>query len=311
MSTASSATAACESAPKLRVGICQIKVGESKENNIARAEAAIAEAKSKGAQLVVLPEIWNGPYSTTAFPKYAEPLPSIGQKPDAKTSPSAAMLCKAAKQHGVWLVGGSVSEREEGAGKEDKLYNCSLIINPSGAIVGKHRKAHLFDIDIPGRVTFRESDSLTAGGGATVVDTGSTFAGMIGVGICYDMRFPELATVMRQRGCRLLVYPGAFNMTTGPLHWELLQRARAVDNAAFVVTCSPARAKGAGYVAYGHSSVISPMGEVLCDAGVDDNVSVVEVDMGAVDSMRASIPCWTQKRHDIYETVDKQGGGKM
>ena len=106
------------------------------------------------------------------------------------------------------------------------------------------RKTHLFDIDIPGKITFKESLTLTPGQGPTVVDTD---AGRLGIGICYDMRFPELAQIYAQRGAQLIVYPGAFNTTTGPLHWELLQRARAVDNQLFVASCSPARNPTSGY----------------------------------------------------------------
>ena len=162
---------------------------------------------------------------------------------------------------------------------------------------------HLFDIDIPGKIKFKESDSLTPGSDVTVFDSPW---GKIGVGICYDLRFPEFATIMRQKGCKLLIYPGAFNMTTGPLHWQLLQRARAVDNQVYVVTCSPARHKSSGYVAFGHSHVITPMGEVIGDAGEGDNVIVVDIDMEQVESMRQGIPCWTQKRPDLYDTIAKK-----
>ena len=169
----------------------------------------------------------------------------MGNKPDPKESPSTAMLCRTAQKCNIWLVGGSVPEREVVNGHEH-LFNTCIVVNPRGEIVGKHRKVHLFDIDIPGKVTFKESDSLSAGNEITVVNT--PWGGM-GVGICYDIRFPELALLMRQKGCRLIVYPGAFNMVTGPAHWELLQQARAVDNQLYVAACSPARnTTSGGYV---------------------------------------------------------------
>lgn len=286
-----------------KLGICQIRVESDKGANIERARSAISEAKRKGAQIAVLPEIWNGPYNTKSFPVYAEILPKVGEKPDPKLSPSATMLCEEAKKQNVWLVGGSISEKEvNSADGTEKIFNTSLVVDNRGNVVGKHRKVHLFDIDIPGKITFKESDSLTPGSEVTVFDSPW---GKIGVGICYDLRFPELATVMRQKGCKLLIYPGAFNMTTGPLHWQLLQRARAVDNQVYVVTCSPARHKSAGYVAYGHSHVIAPMGEVIGDAGEGDNVIVVDIDMNQVESMRQGIPCWSQKRFDLYDTIAK------
>jgi len=117
----------------------------------------------------------------------------------------------------------------------------------------------LFDIDVPGKITFKESDTLSPGDNLTIIDSPW---GKIGVGICYDIRFPELAMLMREKGVGLMVYPGAFNTTTGPLHWELLQRARAVDNQVFVATASPARNPDSSYQAWGHSSLISPWGEV-------------------------------------------------
>jgi omega-amidase len=121
------------------------------------------------------------------------------------------------------------------------------------------RKTHLFDIEIPGKIKFKESDTLTAGDSLSCVDTKY---GKIGVGICYDLRFPELCMAYRQRGAKLVVFPGAFNMTTGPVHWQLLQQARAVDNQLFIASCSPARNLEASYTAWGHSMVVDPFGEV-------------------------------------------------
>lgn len=286
--------------PPLRLGLCQIAVGADKGANIANAQKALMAAAAGGANLAVLPECWNSPYSTASFPVYAEVVPDVGETPIADVSPSASMLCAVAKEKDLWLVGGSVPERVR-ADSGDKLYNTCLVINPSGHIVGKHRKVHLFDIDVPGRITFKESDSLSAGGSVTVVDTPW---GGLGVGICYDIRFPELAIVMRQRGCNIIVYPGAFNMVTGPAHWELLQRARAVDNQVFVATCSPARdTSSGGYVAWGHSTVVNPWGEVIQNAGPGEAVVFADIKLEEVDNMRQNIPCWTQKRTDLYSVA--------
>lgn len=183
------------------------------------------------------------------------------------------------------------------------MYNTCVVLNTDGNIIAKHRKVHLFDIDIPGKITFKESDSLSSGNNITVV---STPWGPLGVGICYDIRFPEFAAVMRQKGCRWLIYPGAFNMTTGPLHWELLQRARAVDNQLFVLTCSPAR-NVEGYMAYGYSMAVSPWGNILTKANENEQTVYCDLDFNEVETMRENIPCWKQKRNDIYEIsgVDK------
>lgn len=296
---------------KLTVAVCQVSVSADKLQNIEHVKGVVSSACLAKIDVVVLPEIWNSPYATTSFPVNAEILPSVGQLPDEIESPSASMLCELAKKFGVYIVGGSVPEKESNAitGKEN-IYNTCLVINPSGEIVGKHRKVHLFDINVPGKIAFKESDSLTAGDEACIVDTPW---GLMGVGICYDIRFPELAMIMRARGCRMLFYPGAFNMVTGPAHWELLQRARAVDNQVFVIACSPARISAAesssnpkAYVAWGHSSVVSPWGDILASAATEEETIYAELDFESVDTMRANIPCWLQKRNDVYEVVEKR-----
>ena len=151
-------------------------------------------------KLVVLPECWNSPYDTSSFPVYAEAVPAVGTKGstvDGTASPSTKMMCDEAKKHGVYLVGGSVPEREG-----ELVYNTCVVVNPDGDIIGKHRKVHLFDIDVPGKITFKESDTLTAGKDVTVFDTPF---GRVGVGICYDIRFPELTMLMRAEGCDMVV----------------------------------------------------------------------------------------------------------
>lgn len=148
----------------------------------------------------MLPECWNSPYSTACFPIYAEKVPDIGQKVDESASPSISMLARKAIEHKIWIVGGSVPEVDG-----DLLYNTCVVFDSEGNIVGKHRKIHLFDIDVPGRIKFKESDALAAGQSPTLIDSPW---GPIGVGICYDIRFPEYAILLRQKGAHLLVYPG-------------------------------------------------------------------------------------------------------
>jgi omega-amidase len=207
------------------------------------------------------------------------------------------MLTRKAKEKKIWIVGGSVPEKDS---QDAKLYNTCVIINPEGEIVGKHRKVHLFDINVPGKITFKESDSLSPGNEATLIDTFPW--GPLGVGICYDIRFPEYAMMLRSKGAKILVYPGAFNMTTGPAHWELLQRARAVDNQLYVISCSPARDESSGgYVAWGHSTIVSPWGDIVAKAGPGEEVVNAEIDLKNVEEMIDNIPCWTQKRNDMYD----------
>lgn len=289
---------------EMRIALCQMQVGSCKEENIENARKLLFKAVEGKAKVAVLPEIWNSPYSTSSFGVYAEHIPSVGESIiNELTSPSTRMLCEQAKTDNIWIIGGSIPEKEIDQFETCRLYNTCVIVNPLGQIVGKHRKIHLFDIDVPGKIKFKESDSLTPGNCVTTFDTEW---GKLGVGICYDIRFPELAMLMRQRGCVMMIYPGAFNMITGPAHWELLQRARAVDNQVYVATCSPARNElSDGYIAWGHSSIVSPWGEVISNAGPGENVVFADIDFENVHSMRQNIPCWHQKRTDLYELLDK------
>mgnify|MGYP002783607475 CR=1 FL=1 len=298
----------------LRVGLCQFHVSANKQDNHETAKSYLAEAAQKGVQLAVLPEIWNSPYATAAFPEYAESLPNVGDC-SASMSPSSQILIDAAKEHGLWIVGGSIPERlEEKDGDSnvvEKIYNTCLVISPAGEVVAKHRKVHLFDIDVPGGITFFESETLSPG--QTVTHFASPF-GEIGVGICYDIRFGELAMIMRQKyNCVILIYPGAFNLTTGPAHWELLQRARAVDNQCFVITASPARAttsnddkasKYPQYTAWGHSTVVSPWGDIVATTDEKAGVVIADLDLGRVEEVRKAIPIGLQRRPDLYQLVE-------
>jgi len=274
---------------KFRLALVQLAVGSNKADNLARAVARVGEAARAGAQLVSLPECFNSPYGTQHFSEYSELVPS---------GASCQALSEAAKEHRVYLVGGSIPEREG-----EKLYNTSTVWCPEGHLIATHRKIHLFDIHVPGKITFTESEVLSPGSQPT---TFSTPWGEVGLGICYDIRFAELAQLYRDRGCKLLIYPGAFNMTTGPAHWELLARARALDNQVFVATPSPARDTEAGYVAWGHSSVVNAWGEVISKAGEGEEIIYAEIDVESVSSVRAMIPISGQRRDDLYSVLDKE-----
>lgn len=283
--------------------------GSDKAANLAHAKEMIAKAVQGGQEgrkpdVVVLPEIFNSPYATNMFRKYAE---RIGWTPESKDSfdvsktegESVRMLSEAAKEHGIWLIGGSIPELSE----DDKVYNSSPTFNKDGKLVAVHRKVHLFDIDIPNGITFKESETLTGGDWQTLIDTEF---GKIGVGICYDVRFPELAMIAARKGCVAMIYPAAFNLVTGPVHWDLVQRARAVDNQIFVGMCSPARAtSGDGYKAWGHSSVFDPMGKCLQQLDEKEGILFADIEMDTLNSARAGIPVAVQRRFDVYADVSK------
>lgn len=352
LSPSSTARAMSSNSDVVKVALLQFKVSASKSKNHEVAKAYLTDAASKGAQLAVLPEIWNGPYATAAFGDTAEVLPDVGYQyihddttprtsndDDRDTimiSPSAKVLFQQAIEHGMYIVGGSISEVvKQNTDNEDddtntKIYNTCLIINPEGKLVGKHRKVHLFDIDVPGKITFKESDTLSPGTGITSFDAGEPF-GRIGVGICYDIRFPEYSMMLSQKqNCNILIFPGAFNPTTGPAHWELLQRARALDNQCYVLTASPARTteeeakaeaasneseggdgNGNGgtliyphYTAWGHSTAVSPWGEVIATCDEQEHLIICDLDMARVQEIRSSIPIRVQKRCDLYQLSD-------
>ncbi|CAH0479789.1 unnamed protein product [Peronospora belbahrii] len=289
MSTASS---------KFKLALCQIAVTNDKQKNIATATAAVTEAAKNAAQVVSLPECWNSPYATTSFPQYAEVIPEKKEMLSENDHPSTFALSQLAAKLQIYLVGGSIPEKDAAG----KVYNTSVIFTPEGEILGKHRKVHLFDIDVPGKITFKESDTLSPGNHLTLFDTPY---GKIGVGICYDIRFPELSMLMKKQGAKILLFPGAFNLTTGPAHWELLQRARAVDNQVYVAAASPARGPESGYQAWGHSTVVSPWGEVVATCDHGECIVYADVDMEKVEEMRRNIPTSNQLRSDIYELIQK------
>ncbi|KAJ1949184.1 Omega-amidase nit3 [Linderina macrospora] len=205
-----------------------------------------------------------------------------------------------ARDGNVYLVGGSIPERETGTAN---LFNTCTVWNPAGELIAKHRKVHLFDIDFPGKIVFKESDVLKPGNSLTQF---STPWGKFGVGICYDMRFPELAMIAARRGCVGMIYPGAFNLTTGPMHWELLLRARAMDNQIFVAGCSPARDLEATYHAWGHSTVVNPFAKVIATTEEKQDIVYADLDLGLIDEVRQSVPIYAQRRFDVYDDVSAE-----
>lgn len=266
------------------VGVCQMSVGPSKEKNLARAAAMAGEAAANGASLVVLPEMFNCPYKESLFPVFAEAYPE-GQ--------TFQMLARTAQKENIYLIGGSVPERDG-----DAIYNTSFAFDPRGQLIARHRKVHLFDVDITGGVTFQESKTLGRGKQITVAKTDlCTF----GLAICYDIRFPELCRLMVLEGAEIIIIPGAFNMKTGPAHWELLLRARAVDNQAYLVGAAPARDLQASYVSYGHSAVVDPWGDIVARADEKEAIIYAEVNPGLLAKTRRELPLLLHRRNDLYE----------
>lgn len=266
----------------LTVAQVQMRVTRDKAENIAAACRLIRRAAEQGAEFVMLPEMFCCPYENGAFRPYGE----------EQDGPAQRALSALAAALGIWIVGGSIPELEE-----NRVYNTSFVYDSAGRQVARHRKMHLFDISVEGGQTFRESDTLSPGGEITVFDTPW---GMMGLCICFDLRFEELARLMALRGARVIFVPAAFNMTTGPAHWELLFRQRAVDNQLFTVGTSPARSESEIYVAWGHSIVCDPWGSVLHQCGAEEEILITSLDLHRVESVRRQLPILRARREDIY-----------
>eukprot|EP00112_Aurelia_sp_Birch-Aquarium-sp1_P016075 Seg361.4 transcript_id=Seg361.4/GoldUCD/mRNA.D3Y31 product="Omega-amidase NIT2" protein_id=Seg361.4/GoldUCD/D3Y31 len=192
----------------IKLALVQLHMSANKSHILSRARSMINEAAKNGAKIVSLPECFNSPYGLEHFANYAETIPGE----------STNMLSEAAKELNIHIVGGSIPESKDG-----KLFNTCAIFGPDGALVDTYRKIHLADLDIPGRMTFIESNVLSPGNRLTTFNAGPC---KVGIGICYDLRFPEIAQIYEQQGCNLLIYPAVFNKATGPHHWELLLRGR-------------------------------------------------------------------------------------
>ena len=269
-----------------KIAICQMNVINNKQDNISCALSNIHEAAKNKADIVVLPEMFNCPYENSQFTQYAEAR---------EDSPTLKALSGCARDLGVYIVGGSIPEFDDG-----NIYNTSFVFNRMGDIIARHRKVHLFNIDVPGGITFRESDILNAGGEVTVFETEY---GKIGLAICFDIRFPELFRLMVLKGAGLIIVPAAFNMVTGPAHWEVLIRARAVDNQLYVAAASPARDENANYIAYGNSIVADPWGKVTARAGAGMEILYSDIDPNYVESVRKQLPVLSGLRSDIYRLI--------
>ncbi|XP_030369836.1 omega-amidase NIT2-like [Scaptodrosophila lebanonensis] len=282
-------------ANKLTLALLQLPVGTDVVTNVREAVRCVGELKAENPllQLAILPESFNAPYGVEHFAKYAERVP------DGQTCRALSQL---ARQLGIYIIGGSIIERDG-----NRLYNTCTVWSPTGQLIGKHRKIHLFTMSIEaangGGVQFDEAAVLTAGDDVTVVEIGQH---KVGLGVCHDKRFEELARIYRSMGCSMLVYPSAFCICQGPMHWELLQRARATDNQLFVVTCSPARNNMSGYVAYGHSMIVDPWARVQREAGEGPELIVEQIDFDLVDEVRRQIPINKQRRTDVYTRAQKQ-----
>ena len=267
------------------LAVCQLRTETDYDATLDKAAAMIHEAAASGASVVVLPEMFSCPYSREYF--------------HAAAKRGHADVCRRlsgfARDNRVVLVGGSVPEAEDGL-----LYNTAFVYDENGELLARHRKVHLFDVDLPG-MHFHESHTFTPGRDITVFDT--RFA-RFGLAICFDVRFPELFRAMARRGAEVICLPAQFNMTTGPAHWEATMRMRAVDNELFFVAASAARYEGFSYECWGHSLILDPYGTALAAADETEQIILAELDLNRIDEVRAQLPTFLHLREDVYTVAN-------
>ena len=269
----------------LKIAVCQLRTELEQDVTLAKAGNMVKEAAQNGADMVALPEMFNCPYSSGFFRKIA----SLGHET------TVAAMSRWARENSVILIGGSIPEVD---GK--RIYNTSFVFDRNGQQIARHRKVHLFDVDLPG-MRFKESDTFTPGEDITVFDTEY---GKMGLAICFDVRFPELFRAMAKRGAQIIFLPAQFNMTTGPAHWDLQLRCRAVDNECFFVAAAAARYEGFDYECWGHSMIIDPYGTKLADCDEKEQIIYADVDLERIAQVRAQLPTFLHLRSELYPVAE-------
>jgi predicted amidohydrolase len=268
----------------MRVAAVQLNSTDDKARNLETAERLVRAAAADGAALVALPEKWSILGDPDALRAGAEPL-------DGPTLTAAAAW---ARELGIHLVAGSVAERLPGG---DRLANTSVLLGPDGDQLAVYRKIHLFDVDVGG-VAYRESALEDAGEELVTAPVGDVELGME---ICYDVRFPELSRILALRGARLITLPSAFTRPTGSGHWEVLVRARAIENQVFVVAAGQIGQAPPHYDSWGHSMIVDPWGVVLAEAPDEECFVAADLDLAEQDRVRETLPALANRRPAVYE----------
>jgi omega-amidase len=270
---------------KVKIGICQLKQDLDISSNIRKAADIAEKAAGNGADIVVLPEMFLCPYE-----------PFYIKKAVRSAEYAIDVLKKTALSNRIYIVAGSVPWPTG----EAKPYNRAFVINPAGEEIFFHDKMHLFDCDPSGGMKVVESATVHAG---NTLGAFETPWGMCSVIVCYDIRFTPLTQLLANMGVRILFIPAAFSMTTGPAHWEMLVRMRAMELQGYVAGVQPARNNGFNYIPYGHSIVAGPFGEVIADLGEEESLRVIDIDMNECDNLKKRFPLLEHRRSDLYRTV--------
>ncbi len=271
----------------MRVAAVQVNSTADKGRNFEAAERLVRAAAADGAQLVVLPEKWNLLGDGEELRAGAEPL----------DGPTISAARSWAGELGVQLVAGSIAERVEG---QDKLANTSVLIGSDGEVEAAYRKIHMFDVDVGG-VAYRESDHEQGGEEIVTAELHGALQGLtLGMTVCYDLRFPELYRILAVRGARVITVPSAFTLHTGKDHWEVLLRARAIENQAFVVAPNQIGEAPPHYHSYGRSMILDPWGVVLAQAPDEVCFIAADLDPALQERVRATLPSLANRRPDAY-----------
>ncbi|MDO8686263.1 MAG: carbon-nitrogen hydrolase family protein [Clostridiales bacterium] len=279
---------------RISLALCQMKVVKNKISNIEKAVSMLETAASRGAEIAVLPEMFNCPYDISYFREYSEidPIKLTAPENHNANSVTICAISEAARRLSITVVAGSIPENDN-----NRIYNTCFVFDSEGRIIAKHRKIHLFDIDMPEKITFKESAVLSPGNTLGLFDTDFCKAGVM---ICYDMRFPELMRQYALAGAEVVFVPAAFNMVTGPAHWKLTIRARALDNQIYVAAVSPSRDISTSYIAYGHSMLAGPCGDTVATLKEDEGILFSEINMEKIKEIRNQLPLLKHRREDVY-----------
>jgi predicted amidohydrolase len=271
----------------MRVAAVQLNSTSDKARNLDAAERLVRAAAADGAALVALPEKWNVLGDAAVLLDGAEPL-------DGPTLSAAASW---ARELSIHLLAGSVAEDVAG---QEKSCNTSVLIGPDGEIEATYRKIHMFDVDVGG-VAYRESEHEKPGADVVTADLGGELADLtLGMTVCYDLRFPELYRILAVRGANVIVVPSAFTVDTGKDHWEVLLRARAIENQAFVVAPNQIGAAPPQHRSYGRSAIVDPWGVVIAMAPDEECFVAADLDLELQARIRRSLPSLANRRPEAY-----------
>ena len=269
---------------RIRVACVQMTSRADKAANLETAERLVAQAAATGADIVVLPEKWNAIGDAAVYHATAEPLDG---------GESVAAMSGWARTHGITLVGGSIAERRDG---REKLSNTSIVFDSDGEIVATYRKIQLFDVEVGG-VEYRESEAEEPGGEAVVAEAEDW---KLGLSVCYDVRFPELYRILALEGAHIVTVPAHFTTPTGKDHWQVLLRARAIENQLYVVAAAQVGETLPGKPAYGRSLIVDPWGLVLAQAPDEQTVISAELDRDHLEEIRAKLPSLANRQANAY-----------